>query len=122
MSRDYHLITHRRPSSQAFARALTEAVGRDVEVIGDFDDVDDYVNVKAADPDLWIEVEPPGHVEAIDLADSYEDVVLPDPDGQGCLWFAAAHIPAGGPPGSAEAIWQTFCRLAAEHGGIAVEA
>jgi hypothetical protein len=121
MSREYHLITSRRPSTRAFVRTLAEAAGRKVNVIGDFENVDDYLNVSAADPDLWIEVEPPGHVEAIDLDGSYEDIVLPDPDEEGCLWYAVANIPAGAPPGSAEVIWLTFRRLAADHGGIAIE-
>jgi hypothetical protein len=122
MSCEYHLITPHRPSSRAFVRTLAEAAGRKVNVIGDVENVDDYLNVSVADPDLWIEVEPPGHVEAIDLGgDSYNDVVLPDPDEAGCLWYAVANIPAGAPPGSAEVIWLIFRRLAADHGGIAIE-
>ncbi len=119
MSREYHLITRDRPSGWAFVRTLTEAAGRKVDVQGDFEDPDGYLNVTA--DDLWIEVEPPGHVEAADLEGAYEDVELPEPDEDGCLWYAVANVPAGAPPISADVIWLCFRRLAAAHHGVAVD-
>lgn len=100
-------------------RTLVEAAGHQVDVVGDFENVDDYLNVSA--DDLWIEVQPPGHVEAIDLKDIYDGVTLPESDDEGCLWFAVANVPVGAPPISADVIWSTFRRLATDHGGLAVD-
>jgi hypothetical protein len=120
MSREYHLVTRDRPGAWAFARTLTEAVGHKVEIDGDFEDPDGYLNVSAFD--LWIEVEPPGHVEAIDLKEMFaDDVRLPHPDEQDCLWYTTANVPAGAPPLGADVIWRTFTRLAKAHHGIAID-
>jgi hypothetical protein len=120
VSREYYLITTDRPSSQAFVRTLTEVTGHAVEVDGDFDDPDDYLNITSHD--LFIEVEPPGHIEAIDLADDVDEgVTLPQPDDEGCLWQAVANVPAGAPPIGAEIVLETFRRLAQDFHGIAVD-
>lgn len=119
MSREYYLVTHHRPSTRAFVRTLTEAAGQNVDIDGDFEDTDDYLNISS--PDMWIEVEPPGHVEAIDLKDIDEDVTLPEPDEDGCLWYTVANVPAGAPPISADIIWQTFRRLAEAYHGVAID-
>jgi hypothetical protein len=121
MSRDFHLVTRLRPDAWAFARTLSEAVGRSVDIDGDFNDPDDYLNI-SADDGLWIEVEPPGHVEYDDLRKMYPDVfvVLPGPDDEGCLWFTAASVPAGSPSTGADVIWEVFQRLARVHEGTAL--
>jgi hypothetical protein len=120
VSRDFHLITRRRPTPWAFARTLSEAAGRQVDITGDFADPDDYLNVAAVG--IWAEVEPPGHVEYADLRKLYpDDVVLPEPDDEGCLWYSTASIPAGAPSLSADVIETTFQRLADDYEGIALE-
>lgn len=123
MSSDFHLITRLRPDAWAFARTLSEAAGREVNIAGDFGDPDDYLNI-SADGGLWIEVEPPGHVEYEDLRKMYpeEFVVLPQADDEGCLWFTTASVPAGAPPSGADVILETFRRLARAHEGIALPA
>lgn len=95
-----------------------------VDIAGDFDDPDDYLNVSADDV-LWIEVEPPGHVEYGDLREMYpeEFAGLPRADDEGCLWFTAASVPAGAlASGAADVILETFRRLARDHEGIALQA
>jgi hypothetical protein len=87
--------------------------------VGDFEDPDDYLNISSHD--LWIEIQPPGHVEAIDLGDIHHDITLPQPDDEGCLWHTVATIPASAPPHSADVIWQTFRHLAHAHHGIAID-
>jgi hypothetical protein len=120
VSRDFHLITRLRPDAWAFARTVSEAAGRKVDIEGDFGDPDDYLNISA--DGLWLEVEPPGHVEADDLRELYPvDVALPDPDDEGCLWFTAASVPATAPGVSAQVIRETFRRLAEDHEGIEIE-
>lgn len=119
MSREYHLITPERPSTRAFVRTLTEALGHEFDLDGDFEDPNSYLNVSAQD--LWIEIEPPGHVEAIDLAKIHRDAALPQPDDEGCLWYTVAGIPAGAPPLSADVIQRTFQDLATTHHGIMIE-
>jgi hypothetical protein len=119
VSREYHLVTRARPSSRAFIRTLTEVAGHNVDIEGDFADPDDYLNISS--PDLLIEVEPPGHVEAVDLSDIDRDGTLPQPDEDGCLWHTVASVPAGAPPISADVIWQTFRRLAESGDGIAID-
>jgi hypothetical protein len=122
MSREFHLITRERPSTDGFLGALHRVSSGDVEakLDGDFEDPNAYVNVSGAD--LWIELEPPGHVEASDLAESYEGRVLPEPGSDLCLWLTVANIPAGAPPGSADTAWRVFEDLAVGYGGIAVAA
>ena len=44
MSREYYLVTRDRPSSRAFIRTLTEVAGHTVDIAGDFEDPDDYLN------------------------------------------------------------------------------
>jgi hypothetical protein len=121
VSLDFHLITRQRPSPLAFARTLSEAAGGKVDIVGDFADPDDYLNVTA--PDLWLEVEPPGHVEYADLRKLYpaDDITLPDPDDDGCLWHTVASLPAGAPPFGEAVITETFQRLAASYEGVALE-
>jgi hypothetical protein len=119
VSRDYHLITRDRPSARAFARTLTEAAGHKIDIVGDFEDPDDYLNISS--PELWIELQPPGHVEAIDLKEIHEGVTLPQPDDEDCLWHTVANIPAAAPPLSPDVIWQTFRHLAETHHGIAID-
>jgi hypothetical protein len=119
VSREYHLISRDRPSGRAFIGTLTEVTGHNVDIEGDFEDPDGYLNITS--DDLLIEVEPPGHVEAIDLADLAGDITLPEPDEEGCLWYTTANIPASAPPISADIIWQTFMRLAKAHHGVAID-
>jgi hypothetical protein len=120
VSSDFHLITRLRPGALAFARTVSEATGRKVDIAGDFGDPDDYLNVTA--DGLVLEIEPPGHVEAEDLRDMYPvAVALPEPDDEGCLWFTAASVPASAPGGSAQVIRETFRRLAEDHDGIEIE-
>lgn len=120
MSREFHLVTRARPDRWAFVRTLTEAAGHNVEINGDFGDPDDYLNIGA--DDLWIEVEPPGHVEAADLAGTYGDEVeLPRPDDEGCLWLTVASVPAGAPAFGADVIALTFHRLAEAYVGVTAE-
>jgi hypothetical protein len=119
VSREYHLVTRDRPSAWAFARTLTEAVGHKVDIDGDFEDPDDYLNISSHD--LWVEVEPPGHIEAVDLEEIHEGVKLPEPDDEGCLWHTVATIPASAPRLGADAIWQTFRRLTDANHGIAID-
>jgi hypothetical protein len=120
VSREYYLVTRERPSGRAFVRTLTEAAGHNVDIEGDFEDPDDYLNISAHD--LLIEVQPPGHVEAIDLADDIgQDVALPQPDEEGCLWHTVANVPAAAPPISADIIWQTFRHLAEAYHGVAID-
>jgi hypothetical protein len=118
VSREYYLVTRDRPSSRAFIRTLTEVTGHNVDIAGDFEDPDDYLNISSSD--LLIEVQPPGHVEAIDLDDIDQDA-LPQPDEEGCLWHAVANIPASAPEISADIIWETFRRLAQDHHGVAID-
>lgn len=122
MSRDFHLITRQRPTASAFARTVSEAAGHPVDIAGDFEDPDDYLNL-SDDDGLWVEVEPPGHIEHGDLRPMYpgELVVLPEPDDEGCLWFTAASVPAGAPPAGADVILEAFRRLARTHEGIALQ-
>jgi hypothetical protein len=120
VSREYYLVTRDRPGARAFVRTLTEAAGHTIDIDGDFEDTDDYLNISS--PDLLIEVEPPGHVEAADLTDLGPDVTLPAADDEGCLWHTVATVPAGAPPISADVIWETFRRLAEAYGGVAVDA
>lgn len=121
MSDDFQLITRQRPDAWAFARTVSETAGREVDIVGDFGNPDDYLNISAADG-LWIEVEPPGHVEYDDLVKMYpeESAALPEPDTDGCLWFTAASVPAGASSSSADIIQETFRRLASAHEGIAL--
>lgn len=120
MSREYYLVTRDRPGSRAFIRTLTEVTGHTVDIEGNFEDPDDYMNITSHD--LLIEVQPPGHVEAIDLNDDIgPDVTLPQPDEEGCLWHTVANIPASAPPISADIIWHTFTRLAQAHHGVAID-
>lgn len=121
MSREFHLITRERPATDGFLDALRKVSGDDAEpeLDGDFDDPNTYVNVSG--PDLWIEIEPPGHIEAADLEGEYGDRVLPEPDSDRCLWLTVANIPAGAPSGSAEAAWRVFEDLATGYDGIAIE-
>jgi hypothetical protein len=120
VSRDFHLITRRRPAPLAFARTLSEAAGRTVDIAGDFADPNDYLNISAAG--LWIEVEPPGHVEYADLRPLYPDhIPLPEPDDEGCLWYTTASVPATAPALGAEVIAAAFQRLATDYDGIALE-
>jgi hypothetical protein len=122
VSREFHLITRERPTGDGFRSALGDATGdaAEPEVEGEFDDPNAYLNVSG--PRLWIEIEPPGHVEAADLDDSYDDTTtLPDPDGDLCLWLTVANVPAGAPADSAEVIWRVFEDLATRYDGIAIE-
>lgn len=120
MSREFHLVTRERPARDGFLTALREATGdaAEPEVDGDFEDPNAYLNVSG--PRLWIEVEPPGHVEAADLDGSY-DAALPDPDSDRCLWLTVASVPAGAPGDSAEVIWRAFEHLASRYDGIAID-
>ncbi len=120
MSREYYLVTRGRPTSRAFLRALAEVAGHAVDVDGDFEDPDDYLNISSHD--LLLEVEPPGHVDAVDLAQDVGDgTTLPEPDAEGCLWFAVAAVPAGAPEISADIVHETFRRLALDFDGVAVD-
>jgi hypothetical protein len=120
VSRELHLITRERPATDGLLDALRKvsAGGAMPELDGDFGDPNTYVSISG--PELWIEIEPPGHVEAADLEAEYEDRTLPEPDSELCLWLTVANIPAGAPPGSAEAAWRAFEGLAACYDGIAV--
>ena len=121
MSQEFHLVTRERPPGAALRRALRDATGAQAaepEVDGDFDNPNAYLNVSG--PGLWIEMEPPGHVEAADLDGSYgDDVTLPEPDGDRCLWLTIANVPAGAPAGSAETARRAFEDLASRYDGIA---
>jgi hypothetical protein len=120
VSTDFNLITRRRPEALAFSRLLSEAAGRPVDITGDFTDPNDYLNISA--DGIWIELEPPGHVEYDDLRAMYpDDVTLPDPDDRGCLWYTFASVPAGAPPFGASVIEQTFQQLARDYDGIALD-
>jgi hypothetical protein len=67
-------------------------------------------------------MEPPGHVEYQDLREMFpEDVTLPDPDDEGCLWFAFASVPAGVPRLGLTVIERTFKQLARDYDGIATD-
>jgi hypothetical protein len=121
VSRDYFLVTRDRPSTRAFIRTLTEAAGRTVDIDGDFGDPDDYLNISS--DDILIEVEPPGHVEAIDLVDVVgSGVALPEPDEEGCLWYTAAVVPSAAASITADIIFDTFRRLAETYHGVAIDA
>ncbi len=121
MSREFHLVTRERPARDGLLEALSKVSGDNAEseLDGEFDDPNTYVNISG--PDLWIEIEPPGHVEAADLEGNYGDRTLPEADSDLCLWLTVANIPAGAPSGSAEAAWRMFEDLAAGYDGIAVE-
>jgi hypothetical protein len=121
VSREFHLVTRQRPTSWAFARSLSEVAGRKVDIAGDFGDPNDYLNITA--PDLWVEVEPPGHVDHADLRKLFsDDIALPEPDDDGCLWHATASVPAGVASFGAMVIAETFRRLADHYEGAALEA
>jgi len=122
MSQEFHLVTRERPTADGFRRALRDAsAGTAPPVVdGNFEDPNAYLNVSG--PQLWIEVEPPGHVEAADLEGSYGDgTVLPEPDDEQCLWFAVANVPVSAPDGSAEVAWRVFEDLAARYDGVAIQ-
>lgn len=122
MSTDFSLVTRRRPDAVAFSRLLSEAAGQPVDIAGDFTDPNDYLNITTDDDGIWIELEPPGHVEYDDLRAMYpDDVTLPEPDDQGCLWYTYASVPAGAPPLGSAVIGQTFQRLARDYDGIALD-
>ena len=122
MSQELHLVTRERPAGDGFRDALREATGADAaaepEVDGDFGDPNGYVNVSG--PQLWLELEPPGHVEAADLDGGYAGD-LPDPDDEQCLWLTVARVPAGSPAGSAGIARRALEFLAARYDGVAVE-
>ncbi len=120
MSREFHLVTRERPDTGGFLRALRDAAGdaAEPEVDGDFGNPNGYLNVSG--PRLWIEIEPPGHVEAADLDGDY-GIALPEPDGDLCLWLTVANVPAGAPADSAGVAWRVFEDLAARYDGIAIE-
>ena len=114
------LVTRRRPAHEALLAALSGATGgAGAEVAGDFGNPDDYLNVSG--PQLWIEIEAPGHVEAADLADAYPGLTLPEPDDEQCLWLSTASVPAGAPPGSADVARRVFSELADRYDGVAIE-
>ena len=120
MSKEIHLATRERPDAGVFLSAVRAAGGGDAEVMPDsgFDDPNGYINVSG--PSLWIEIEPPGHVEAADLEDMYaSNVALPEPDDEQCLWLTVANIPVGAPAGSAEVAWRVFEDLASRYHGVA---
>ena len=121
MSQELHLVTRERPPADGFLSALRDATGdEEPEVDGDFDDPNTYLSVSS--PQLWIEIEPPGHVEAADLDDSYnDDTTLPEPDGDRCLWLTLANVPAGAPGDSAEVARHVFENLASRYDGVAIE-
>jgi hypothetical protein len=121
VSREFHLVTRERPSRDSLLSALRAAAPETAppDLDGDFEDPNAYLNVSG--PDLWIEIEPPGHVEALDLAGSYSDTALPEPDSHWCLWLTVASVPAGAPAGSAEVTARAFGDLADRFDGIAVE-
>lgn len=122
MSRDFQLITRYCPAPWSFARTVAETAGRMVDIDGDFSNPDDYLHISTDDDSLWIEVEPPGHVEHADLRTLIpDDVALPEPDDEGCLWYTTASVPAGSPELGAQVIRQAFQHLAEDHEGIALE-
>jgi hypothetical protein len=122
VSQEFHLVTRERPASGGFRDALREATGDDAaaepEVDGDFDDPNAYLNVSG--PQLWLELEPPGHVEAADLEGDYAGD-LPEPDDDQCLWLTVANVPAGAPADSAGIARRLLADLAARYDGVAVE-
>lgn len=121
MSREFHLITRQRPVEDGFLTALRDT-GRAgaAEIDGNFENPNAYLSVSG--PELWIEIEPPGHVEATDLDGAYaQDTALPEPDSDVCLWLTIANIPASAPAGSAEVAWRVFEDLAVRYHGIAIE-
>lgn len=121
MSREFHLVTRDRPGGDDFRTAVHDAAGAaKPEIDGDFQDPNTYLNVSG--PQLWIEIEPPGHVEAADLAGDYPaDAAMPEPDSEKCLWLTIANIPAGAPDGSAEVAWRLLEELADRFHGVALE-
>jgi hypothetical protein len=121
VSREFHLLTRARPLRDGLLDALRAATGETAapEIDGDFEDPNTYLNVSG--PDLWFGIEPPGHVEAVDLEGNYDDTPLPEPDRDLCLWLTVANVPAGAPGGSAEVTWRVFEDLADRYDGIAVE-
>lgn len=121
MSREFHLITRRRPSRDGLLDALRQVGGGEVEfkLDGDFEDPNAYVNVSS--PDLWIELEPPGHVAAAELEECHEGRALPEPDNDLCLWLTIANVPAGAPASSADIALRVFEDLADHCQGIAIE-
>lgn len=129
MSREYHLITRERPATDGFLAALRDAggdpgwdAGGDVGagVDGDFGDPNAYLNVSG--PRLWLEIEPPGHVEAADLDGAYAaDTPLPEPGADQCLWLTTANVPAGAPADSADIARRVFEDLADRYDGIVIE-
>jgi hypothetical protein len=99
---------------------MSEAAGRAISITGDYTDPNDYLNITAAG--LWVEMEPPGHVEYRDLRQLYpDDVALPQADDEGCLWYTTASVPAGAPAFGAQVIAETFHRLATDYDGVALE-
>jgi hypothetical protein len=84
VSREFQLVTRERPLTDGLLDALHAATGETAaaEIDADFEDPNAYLNVSG--PDLWVEVEPPGHVEAVDLVGSYDDTVLPEPETCAC--------------------------------------
>jgi hypothetical protein len=121
VSREFHLVTRERPARDSLLAALHAATGETTppDVDGDFENPNAYLNVSG--PSLWIEIESPGHVEALDLSGSYDDTALPEPDSDWCLWLTVANVPAGAPPGSAGVTARAFRNLADRYDGIAVE-
>jgi len=122
VSQEFHLVTRERPAGEGFRDALRAATGDDAaaepEVDGDFDDPNGYLNVSA--PRLWLELEPPGHVEAADLEGGYAGG-LPEPDDEQCLWLTVVHVPAGAPADSAGVARRLLADLAARYDGVAIE-
>jgi hypothetical protein len=122
VSREFHLITRERPATDGLFDALRGVSGDNgtPELDGDFEDPNTYMNIST--PDLWIEIEPPGNVEAADLEGEYGGRALPEPDSRLCLWLTVANVPVGAPSNSAELIWRVFEDLAAHYDGIAIDA
>lgn len=120
MSREFHLVTRDRPAGEDFRTALHDAAGAaNPEIDGDFQNPNAYLNVSG--PQLWLEIEPPGHVEAADLDGDYPvGTAMPEPDSDQCLWLTIANVPAGAPDGSAEIAWRLFEDLAARWHGVAI--
>jgi hypothetical protein len=120
VSRELHLVTREQPRRDGLLDALREATGQAAapQIDGDFEDPNDYLNVSGLD--LWIEIEPPGHVEAVDLEGNYDDTALPEPDRDLCLWLTVANVPVGAPDGSAEVTWRVLQDLADRYDGIAI--
>lgn len=121
MSREFHLLTRERPAGEGFLDALRKVIrdSAEPELDGDFEDPNAYVNI--CNPDLWIEIEPPGHVEAADLEGYYDDTVLPKPDSDLCLWLTVANVPAGAPADSDEVAWRVLEDLGARHDGVVIK-